>query len=34
MEGFKDYNSICKRKQYSKATLVNIERAEDYIIEL
>ena len=34
MEGFKSYNSIYKRKQYSKAASVNIKRAEDYIIEL
>jgi hypothetical protein len=34
MEGFKDRNSICKRKQYGKAALVNIEGVEDRIIEL
>jgi len=34
IEGFKDYNGIYKRKQYGKAALVNIEGAEDRIIEL
>jgi len=34
MEGFKDCNGICKRKQHSKAALVNIEGAEDRMIEL
>ena len=34
IEGFKNHNSIYKRKQYSKAALVNIKKAEDYIIEL
>ena len=34
MEGFKSCNSIRKRKQHGKAALVNIEGAEDRIIEL
>ena len=34
MEGFRSRNSIYKRKQYSKAALVNIEEVKDYIIEL
>jgi hypothetical protein len=34
MEGFKSYNGIYKRKQHGKAALVNIEGAEDRIIEL
>jgi hypothetical protein len=34
MEGFKDRNGIYKRKQHSKAVLVNIKEAEDCIIEL
>jgi len=34
MEGFKDYNGICKRKQYNKTALVNIKRAKDYMIKL
>ena len=34
IEGFKDCNGIYKRKQHSKAILVNIEGAEDRMIEL
>ena len=34
LEGFKSYNNIRKRKQYSKATLVNMEGAEDHMVEL
>jgi len=34
LKGFKFYNRIYKRKQYSKAVLVNIESTKDYIIEL
>ena len=34
MEGFKDCNGIYKRKQHSKAALVNIEGVENRIIEL
>ena len=34
LEGFKSRNGIRKRKQYSKATLANIEGAEDRIVEL
>ena len=34
MEGFKSCNSIRKRKQHGKAALVNIEGAEDRMIEL
>jgi len=34
MEGFKDYNGICKRKQHGKVALVNIEGVEDHMIEL
>jgi hypothetical protein len=34
LEGFKSCNSIRKRKQYGKAALVNMEEAEDRIIEL
>ena len=34
LEGFKSHNNIYKRKQHSKAASVNIEGAEDHIIEL
>jgi hypothetical protein len=34
LEGFKSHNNIRKRKQYGKAALVNIEGAEDRMIEL
>jgi hypothetical protein len=34
LEGFKSYNNIRKRKQYGEAALVNMEGAEDRIIEL
>jgi len=34
LEGFKSRNNICKRKQHGKAALVNMEGAEDRIIEL
>jgi len=34
LEGFKSRNSICKRKQYGKAALANIEGAEDRVVEL
>jgi len=34
LKGFKSYNRIYKKKQYGKAASVNIEGAEDRIIEL
>ena len=34
LEGFKSYNGIYKRKQYSKAALANMDGVEDYIVEL
>ena len=34
LEGFKSRNGIRKRKQHGKAALVNMEGAEDRIIEL
>ena len=34
LEGFKSRNGIYKRKQYGKATLANMDRAEDRIVEL
>ena len=34
LEGFKSHNRIYKKTQHGKTTLINIEGAENYIIEL
>ena len=34
LEGFKSCNGICKKKQYGKAALANMDGAEDCMVEL